>query len=239
MRRVQYLVLIVAFTLLLPISCETAKGLKGSITSKMGSFKSSVDDKVYSQVPAEDRQEVQKAEFDLKVAKEKVRLADLNMDLVPLQRKYAGYEEDLADKCHEKAAVSVDLAKLEAIDKSGLGQANNVEAIADLRAEKLKLEADIVQIEAKMVTTERRIKNLTKKIENQAEKIESMKMPEAQEKVATESPSITKEEQKIEEQVEKIEGIETPEVQEKVETESPSTVVEEQQIEEVETPSMD
>ena len=226
MRRVQYLVLIVALTLLLPISCETAKGIKGSITSKMGSFTSSVDEKVYSQVPAEDRQEVQKAEFELKVAKEKVRLADLKMDLAPLQKKYAGYEEDLADKYHEKAVVSVDLAKLEAIDKSGLGQVNNVEAIADLRAEKLKLEADIVQIEAKMVTTERRIKNLTQKIEKQADKIKGMRMLETQETAAIESPSITEEEQKLEEQVEMIEDVTTPEAQE-VAPESMSTVEEE------------
>ena len=223
MRRFQYLVLIVALTLLLPISCETAKGLKGSITSKMSSFTSSVDDKVYSQVPAEDRQEVRKAEFDLKVAKEKVRLANLKMDLAPVQKNYAGYEEDLADKYHEEAVVSVELAKLEAIDRAGLGQkVNNIETIADLQAEKLTLEADMVQIKAKMVTTERRIKDLTKKIEKQAEKIEGMKMPEAQEKVATESPSITEEEQ-----VEKIEGIQTSEAQEEVATESPSIAEEE------------
>lgn len=230
MRRFQYSFLIVALTLLLPIGCETAKGLKGSITSKMSSFTSSVDDKVYSQVPAEDRQEVRKAEFDLKVAKEKVRLAELKKDLVTLQKQYAGFEEDLTEKYHEKAVVSVDLAKLEAIDRAGLGKkVNNIEEIADLRAEKLTLDADVVQIEAKMETTERRIQSLTYKIEKQADKIEGMKMLDVQEKVETESPSITEEEEhKIEEQVEKIEGITTPEVQEKVATESPSIAVEEQ-----------
>ena len=241
MRRVQYLVLIIAISLLLPFGCETAKGLKSSISSKMGSFTSSVDDKVYSQVPAEDRQEVQKAEFDLKVAKEKVGLADLKMDLVTLQKQYAGFEEDLTDKYHEKAVVSVEFAKLEAIDRAGLGKkANNIEALADLRAEMLKLEADIVQIEAKMETTERRIQSLNHKVEKQADKIEGMKMPEAHEKVATESPSsIAEEEQKIGEKVEENKGIETPEAQEEVANESPSIAEEEQKIKEVETPSMD
>ena len=190
MRRVPYSVLILALALLLLTSCEATKGLKGSLTS-------GADDDLFSQVPPDDRQEVQKAEFDLKVAEEKVRLADLKMDLVPLQKKYAGYEEDLADKYRKKAAVSVDLARLEAIDRSGLGQKeDNIKTIADLQAKKLGIEADMVKVEAKLATTEYRIKDLTKQIEEQAEKIEGMKMHEGQEKEAIESPSIGEGEQK-------------------------------------------
>ena len=186
MRRVLYSVLILELALLLLTGCETAKGLKDSLTS-------SADDNLFSQVPAEDRQEVQKAEFDLKVAEEKVRLADLKMDLVPLQKKYAGHEEDLADEYREKAAVSVDLAKLEAIDRSGLGKKeDNIKTIADLQAKRLGIEANIVKIEAKLITTERRIKDLTKQIGKQAEKIESMK-------TLDQSPTIGEEEQKEEE----------------------------------------
>jgi len=195
MRRGPYLLLILALTLLLLTGCETTKGLKGRVSS----FTSSVDDDLFSQVPAEDRQEVRKAEFDLKVAEEKVRLADLKMKLAPLQKKYAGYEEDLANKYRKKAAAAVDLAKLEAIDRSGLGQKeDNIKTIADLQAKRLKIEADMVKIKAKLDTTERRIKDLTKQIEEQAQKIAGMKMLEGQEEEAIKSPSIDDEEQKEE-----------------------------------------
>ena len=199
MRRVLYSVLILALTLLLFTSCEATKGLKGSITSRVRSFTSSVDDELFSQVPAEYRQGVHKAEFDLKVAEEKVRLADLKDKLARLQKKYAGDEEDVADKYRDKASVAVDLAKLEAIDRSGLGQEeDNVKAIADLKSKKLKLEADTIKIEAKLFATERQIKDLTKQIEEQAEKIKGMKMSDEQEEEAIESPPIDEEEQKEE-----------------------------------------
>lgn len=192
MRRVPYSVLILALALLLLTSCRATKGLKGSLTS-------GVDDDLFSQVPPEDLQEVQKAEFDLKVAEEKVRLADLEMKLAPLQKKYAGYEKNLANKYRKKAAAAVDLAKLEAIDRSGLGQKeDNIKTIADLQAKRLKIEADMVKIKAKLDTTERRIKGLTKQIEEQAQKIAGMKMLEGQEEEAIKSPSIDEEEQKEE-----------------------------------------
>ena len=204
MRRDLYSALILALTLLLLTGCETTKNLKGRVSS----FTSSVDDDLFSQVPAEDRQEVRKAEFGLKVAEEKVRLADLKMELVPLQKKYAGYNEDLADKYREKAATAVDLAKLEAVDRSGLGQKeDNIKSIADLRSKSLKIEADMVKIEAKLDTTERQIKDLTKQIEEQAEKITGMKMLEEQEEEAIVSPSIDEEEQKEE-------RVDTPSVEE-------------------------
>jgi len=192
MRRVPYSVLILALALLLLTSCEATKGLKGSLTS-------GGDNDLFSQVPAEDRQEVRKAEFDLKVAEEKVRLADFKMKLVPLQKKRTGYEEDLANKYRKKAAAAVDLAKLEAIDRSGLGEKeDNIKTIADLKSKKLRIEADMVKIEAKLDTTECRIKDLTKQIEEQAEKIAGMKMLEGQEEEAIESPSIDEEKQKEE-----------------------------------------
>ena len=193
MRRDLYSALILALTLLLLTSCEATKGLKGTVSS----FTSSVDDDLFSQVPPEDVQEVQKAELDLKVAEETVVLADLKMKVADLQKKYAGYEEDLADKCHKKAAIGVDLAKSEAIDRSGLGQKeDNIKTIANLRAKKLKIEADMVKIGANLATTECRIKDLTKQIEEQAEKIEGIKVHERQEKEAIEGPLIGEEEQK-------------------------------------------
>ena len=194
MRRVLYSVLALMLTLPLFVSCETTKGL----TSKMKSLTSTVDDELFSQVPADERQEVLKAEFDLRVAEEKANLADLKMKLAQLRKKHAGDEEDLADKYREKASVAVDLAKLEAIDRSGLGQKeDNIKAIADLKSKKLELEADTIKIDARRAATERQINDLTKEIEGQAEKIEGVKMGDEQEE-AIASPSIAEEEQKEE-----------------------------------------
>ena len=194
MRRVLYSVLVLTLTLLLFVGCETTKGL----TSRMKSLTSTVDDEVFSQVPAEERQEVLKAEFDLRVAEEKAKLADLKMKLAQLQKKKAGEEENMADKYRKKASVAVDLAKLEAIDRSGLGEKDdNLKAIADLKSKKLELEADKIKIEARRAATERQIHDLTRQIEAQAEKIEGMKMGDEQEE-AIESPPMTKEEQQEE-----------------------------------------
>jgi hypothetical protein len=188
-------------TLLLFVGCETTKGL----TSRMKSLTSTVDDELFSQVPAEERQEVLKAEFDLRVAEEKAKLADLKMKLAQLQRKHAGDEENMADKCRAKASVAVDLAKLEAIDRSGLGEKNdNLKAIADLKSKKLELEADTIKLEARRAATERQINDLTKQIEDRAEEIEGMKMGDEQE--AIESPSVAEEKQ----QEETEEKVETP-----------------------------
>lgn len=222
MSRVPYSVLMFVLALLLLTSCETAKSIKSSITSKMKSFTSSVDDEVFSQVPAGNRQEVRKAQYDLKVAEEKVKLVGLKMDLAALQKKHASYEEDLADKYHEKAVVSVDLAKLEAIDKSGLGQKeDNIKTIANLQAKKLEIEADMVKIEGNLTTTESQIKDLNKQIAEQAEKVDGMQMSEMVEEVETDSPTIAEEEQKAE-PTEETEDMETPEEQEGAATESPS-----------------
>ena len=202
MCRVLYSVLVLMLTLPLFVSCETTKGL----TSRVKSLTSSVDDELFSQVPAEERGEVLKAEFDLKVAEEKAKLADLKMKLAQLQKRYAGDEEEIADKYREKASVAVDLAKLEAIDKSGLGQKDdNIKAIANLKSKKLKLEADTIKIEARRAATERQINDLTKQIEDQAERIEGMKTGDEQEE-AIESPPVAEEKPKEETE----ETVETP-----------------------------
>ncbi|MDY7037129.1 MAG: hypothetical protein SV375_13315 [Thermodesulfobacteriota bacterium] len=195
MRRVLYSVLALTLTLLLFVSCESTKGL----TSRMKSLTSNVDDELFSQVPVEERQGVLKAEFDLSVAEEKAKLVDLKMKLAQLQKKDAGDERSMADKYRKKASVAVDLAKLEAIDRSGLGEKDkNIKAIANLKSKRLKLEADAVKIEARRAATEREIRDLTRQIEEQAEKIEGMKMGDEKETDAIESPSITKEDQQEE-----------------------------------------
>jgi hypothetical protein len=157
------LIFLLALSLL--TGCEATRSLTSSISG-------SSDENLLAQVPAEEREEVKKAEFDLQVAGEKMKLAEMKTELASLQKKYADYEEDAADEYQKKAEVNVDLAKLEAIDRAGLGEKQaNIEDIADLKAKELKIEANKIKIEAKRDTTGEKINDLLTQIEEQETKI--------------------------------------------------------------------
>jgi hypothetical protein len=157
------LIFLLALSLL--TGCEATRSFTSSISG-------SSDENLLAQVPAEEREEVKEAEFALQVAEEKLKLAEMKTELASLQKKYADYEEDAADEYQKKAVVSVDLAKLQAIDRAGLGEKQaNIEDIADLKAKELKIEANRIKIEAKRDSTGEKISDLSKQIEEQETKI--------------------------------------------------------------------
>jgi chromosome segregation ATPase len=133
-------------------------------------------DELYAQVPAEDRSEVEEATFDLQIAEEKMKLAEMKSELTSLQEKYADYAKDVASKYRDEAELSVNLAKIETIHRAGLGEKEkNINEIAELKAEKLGIQADRVKLEAKRDTTEQRINDLAKEIDEQETKIVNLK----------------------------------------------------------------
>ena len=163
------LVLLLAFPLL--THCETTRGITNSITGSHSSM-----DELFAQVPAEDRSEVEEATFDLQVAEEKMKLAEMKSELASLQEKYADYAKHVASKYRHEAELSVDLAKMETIHRAGLGEKEkNINDIAELKAEKLEIQAARVKLEAKRDTTEQRINDLTKQIDEQEIKIINLK----------------------------------------------------------------
>jgi hypothetical protein len=172
----------ISLIFLLALSLLTGCEATRSLTS---SFSGSPDENLLAQVPAEEREGVKKAEFDLQVAQEKMSLAEMKTELASLQKKYADYEEDAADEYQKKAEVSVELAKLEAIDRAGLGEKQaNIEDIADLKAKQLKIEANRIKVQAKRDTTGEKINDLRKQIEEQETKImnlEAAGVPEPEE----------------------------------------------------------
>jgi len=175
MRSVTMLSLFVVLCLSVFIGCETTKSFKGKLTSKVSSMTSNVDEDLFAQVPEEARGDVEKAAFALKVSEEKMNLAELKMELADFIKKHAGYEKDLADKLHKEAQLALDLAKLEAIDRSDLGEKeDNIQKKADLRSKKLGVEAERVKIEAKVATSERQINKLTAQIEERKTTIEAL-----------------------------------------------------------------
>jgi len=179
MKRFWHISLALLFAVSVFFGCEATQNIKKTMTSKVKSFGSKVDEELYAQVPEENREGVAKAEFNLKVFEEKVRLADLGKGLALKKTKYAGYELDLANNFRKESGIVLDITKLEAIQKSGLGEKEGmIEEIANLKSKKLKVEAERVKIDAKLATTKLHIQELTKQIEAQEQNIEAMNMDE-------------------------------------------------------------
>jgi hypothetical protein len=170
MKGFSYLGLVVLLAFALLTACETTRSITNSITGGPSS-----SDELFAQIPAEDRSEVEKATFDLRVAEEKVKLAEMKSELASLQKKQAEYAEDVASKYLDEAELGVNLAKIEAIDREGLGEKEkNINEIADIKARKLKIEAARIKLAAKRDTTEQKIKDLIKQIDEQETKITNL-----------------------------------------------------------------
>jgi hypothetical protein len=153
---------------------------------------SNVDEQLFSQVPEKGRQGIPEVESDLKISREKLKLAELKEKLAEAQKEYSGYLADLADKDYEAAALTLDIAKYEAIDRAGLGDKDkNVKGIAKLKTKKHGIEGDKITIEAKISIVERTIKNLSEQVTQQEEVVSGLISPkgEAVEQVSPPPPT--------------------------------------------------
>jgi len=167
--------LTIVFAACLLTGCATTQDITHSITSKVTSITSDVDEELFAQVPQEERVGVREAQFNLSVAEKKLTLAELKKDLAALQDDYANYEADLIKTYHEAAALSYDIVRLEAIDRAGLGDKDkNLKSIAGLKTKKHDTEGDRINLEAKQAITMRHIEDITERITAQEEKIASL-----------------------------------------------------------------
>lgn len=170
MKRLTWLVAVVAIGILAVHGCGAMGELSKRVTG------SGETQGLITQVPPENLKGVEKAEFELALARETVKLVELKNKWAVAAEKYAGYDKELADKRLEEAGYAVELAKAEAIDKSDLGKKeDNIKAIADRRVKKLNAEADRVQIEAKMATTKREMDFLQQQVTDQEKRIQEMR----------------------------------------------------------------
>jgi len=130
------------------------------------------------------KDDVYKAEFDMKVSGEKLKLAKLKNKLTVNQQNYSDSEVDLAKKYYKEAEITLEIQKVEAIMKSGLGEnKDNIKSLADLKSKKLRTLADRIKIEAELETTKLVISDLLKQIEAREEMIKDMNMDEGEESV--------------------------------------------------------
>jgi multidrug resistance efflux pump len=156
--------------------CATTQELKTSITSKVSSITSTVDPAIVNQVPVDKREGFSKAEFDLNVANQKAKLAELKSEIAAGGKKAAGYEADLAVKFQKEAEIDYDLVKIAAIINSGLGKKeDNLKTKANLQAKKLEMQADRIKINANLEATIEKNKAFTEEAAKMEEAIKAMK----------------------------------------------------------------
>jgi hypothetical protein len=162
--------------LIFVMGCAATQELKTSITSKASSITSTVDPAIVNQVPADKREGFSKAEFDLNVANQKVKLAELKSELAAGRKKYASYEEDVAVKFQKEAEIDYDLVKIAAIINSGLGKKeDNPKIKAKLQAKKLEMQADRIKINANLEATKKKNDALTEEVARMDEAIKAVK----------------------------------------------------------------
>jgi hypothetical protein len=157
--------------ILLLSGCITLPTMNKTTTADQGDL--------YAKVPAAMRAPVNEAEYDLKqaksavdLAKEKVKLADMQKQRAQVENEHASCAMKLAEIVEKKANISVEVKKAEAIENSSLGdKENNIKKIADLKTKELGIESDRVRTKAELDTLDVKIKKLAKEIEAQEKKV--------------------------------------------------------------------
>jgi multidrug resistance efflux pump len=156
--------------------CSTTQELKSSITSQVSSITSTVDPAIVKQVPIDKKEGFSKAEFDLNVANQKVKLAERKNEVAATQKRYAGLEEDLAINFQKEADIDYELVKIEAIINSDLGKKEDNRKIkANLQSKRLEVQADRIKINANLEATKEKISSLNQEIAKMDEAIKGMK----------------------------------------------------------------
>jgi hypothetical protein len=176
MKREYALLFSALMALFLLAGCATTQELTTTVKSKVSSLTSAVDPALVNQVPADKREGFAKAEYDVKVASEKLKLAQLKTEQASTQNKYFDYEEDMAASFRKEAEIDYDLVKIEAIIKAGLGKKDeNLKIKADLQSKKMKTQADRIKIQADIDNAKAKIDDLAKQITKTDDSIKSMK----------------------------------------------------------------
>lgn len=163
--------------LILIAGCAATQEFKTSVTSKVSSVTSSVDPTLVSKLQADKKGKFLESEFNLNVADQKLKLAELKNELASSRKKYADLEEDFADEFQREASIDYDLVKIEAIIASNLGNMeSNLKTRTKLQVKKLEAQTARVKINANMETEKRKIDSLAEEVDKMAEAIADMKL---------------------------------------------------------------
>ena len=186
MKKFWYVNLALVIAFLFFTGCETTK--------KITSIGSPAYKELVPQVSEDMKDDIYKAEFDMKVSGEKLKLAELKNKLAVDQENYSDDEVDLAENYYKEAEITLEIQKVEAITMSHLGKKeDNIKSLAKLKSKKLRTEADRIKIEAELETAKLAINDLLKQIEAQEEMIKDMNMDEVEAEVEESAEDITTE----------------------------------------------
>jgi len=116
-----------------------------------GLFGSPVDAELAAQVPQDKRGAINKADYALACANMDVELAKLKEELADKQDDLANLTTKLAKSQARGAELALDIAKMEAIIASNLGNAEDTRKVLnDLKTDRTKNEAETIQYKSKV-----------------------------------------------------------------------------------------
>ena len=185
MKRFWYINLALLIVASFMIGCAQTKSFTDSVKSVTPMGKSSKIE-LYEQVPNKNRWGIPKAELDLRIASETVKLSELRKELAAEQTTYESQRLAQAKTRVDEKEVVLERLKWESIDRSGLGDKDkNITTIADLKVKKLDYEGNRIKIEAKMANSDRRINDLKISIKEQEALIRNLKKGYAKKKRTT------------------------------------------------------
>jgi len=169
--------------------CATMDELRTSVTSKVASITSDVDPNLVAKVPDDKRGDFPKVEFAVKVAEEKLKLAQMKTEVAAKQKKVVEYEEDLVQIDLKDAGLDFDIVKMEAVNASGLGKKeDNNKVLTNLKLKKVDLQGDRIKTDANIATVKQQISDLSEKIKAQTEIIKSLTEVKAKPEKGTPAP---------------------------------------------------
>jgi hypothetical protein len=169
--------------------CATMDDLRTSVTSKVASITSDVDPNLVAKVPDDKRGDFPKVEFAVKVAEEKLKLAQMKTEAAAKQKKVVEYEEDLVHIDLKDAGLDFDIVKMGAVNASGLGKKeDNSKVLTNLKLKKVDLQGDRIKTDANIATVKQQISDLSEKIKAQTEMIKGLTEVKAKPEEGTPAP---------------------------------------------------
>lgn len=185
------------FIMLAVSSCATVGDIKSSVSTKVTAMTANVDPGLVAKVPADKRGGFLKAQFDVTVAEEQLKLAQMKSELAAKQENYVGYEEDMANISLKEVNLDYDIVKLQAVDASGLGKKeDNIKTLTNLKLKKVNLQTDRIKADANMADVKKQMNVLSEKIKAQEAHIKGLALdketPEAAREAAKEKLPVKK-----------------------------------------------
>lgn len=180
MRKFPAIFAVIVLMSFLLAGCQTAQTVQESVTattkkmtSKIKIFLYDIDEKLYGQVPEENRTGIGEVEKALMEENEKLKLAELKVKKAALWEDYYSYEMAIAKKNRDIAQAELNRLKWEAIDRSDLGEKDeNQENIANLKEKKVELGNDIKELQGDMRAIKSKIDSIEREIDFLGKRIE-------------------------------------------------------------------